>query len=313
MKKITLLLFALFATVVVMQAQTLDADLKAKQAELAAAQTALDELAGAVADLESQIETNAGWVKGYSGILGFDLNKSNNWVAAPNRDASSSSLNLGLSAYANNVTESFFWRNSASLTKSWQDVDLSNADGTIDDDGLFDNGTVDILNISSLAGKPISDLIALSGLGELNTSISNFLDPGTLDLGVGVTLTPDIDDLVVVIHPLNYTLAFSKQGGFENTGALGAKIRADFRRDFGKVNVQSVFTSFLPYSDKKQNLFVGTPQAFEGGLSYYQWINTVSFNVWNGIGVGISLGLRNASFESPDSQNFYSVGLSYSL
>lgn len=326
MKKITLILFVLFAAYSAVDAQTLDADLKAKQAELAEAEKKVEELTTAVSDLEAQIETGAGWLTGYSGLLGFDFNKSNGWVANPNRDAESSSLNLGLSGYANRITDEFFLRNKGVLTKSWQDIKLTQADR---DSGqnLFDKGTVDILNISSLAGKPISEQIAISGLGELNTSLGNFLNPGTLDIGVGVTWTPDIDDLVVVVHPLNYHIAFSGVDGVSSEGALGAKVRADFNREFnvsGKaVKWSSTLTSFVPYGDTgsvipdqfeevdgvvTDNLI---QESFDADLFEYTWLNTFSFEVWNGIGVGLSLGLRNANFESPETQSFYSLGLSY--
>lgn len=298
MKKITLLLFAFFATVVVMQAQTLDDDLKAKQAEVAAAEEALAALQGEADALASQIEKDAGWITGYTGVLGFDFNKSNGWAANPNPNAKSSALNIGFTGHANNITDSFFWRNKGVLTKSWQDVDL--VDGS-ENGGLFDNGTVDILNISSLAGKPISDFIAISALGELNTSLGNFLDPGTLDIGIGLTLTPNIDDLVIVIHPLNYRVAFSGVDGVSSKGSAGAKIRADYTRNFGGVAYSSTLTSFVPYGSNEPTLFEWT------------WLNTLSFNVWKGIGVGISFGLRNAEFESPDTQSYYSLGLAYTL
>ena len=325
MKKITLLLFC-FVTLASLQAQTLDADLKAKQAEVAAAEAALAALQGEADALAAQIEKNAGWVTGYSGLVGFDFNRSNNWISSPNRDARSSSLNIGLTGFANNIKEDFFWRNKGQLSKSWQDIDLSAADRGVDGDGLFSNGTIDVLNISSLAGKPISDTWAVSGLGELNTSLQNFLSPGTLDLGLGLTWTPNIDDLIVVIHPLNYHVAFSGVDAASTSGALGAKIRADFNRAFdvgGKsITWNSTLTSFFPYSDTDQiipaqfdddHAITLLQEEFEAGLFEYTWLNTLTFEIWNGIGVGLSHGLRNADFESPDIQNFFTVGLSYTL
>jgi len=299
MKKFILLLITVFAYVGFVHGQTLDADLKAKQAEIAAAQEALDVLVEEEAAIAASIETGAGWITGYGGTLGFDFNKSNGWVNNPNPNASSSSLHFGLTGFANNITESFFWRNKGILTKSWQDIDLSNADGTVDDDGLFDNGTVDILNVSSLAGKPISDFIAVSALGELNTSLGNFLNPGTLDIGLGITLTPDIDDLIVVIHPLNYRYAFTGRDAVESTGSVGAKLRADYTHDWDGYAFSSTLTSFIPYQSNDPNLFE------------YTWLNTLSFDLWKGIGVGITAGIRKAEFESADTQSFYSVGLSY--
>lgn len=304
MKKITLLFFC-FVAMVSLQAQTLDADLKAKQAEIAAAEEALSTLQGEADALASQIEKNAGWITGFGGNIGFNFNKSNGWTANPNPDASSSGLAIGLTGFANNITDEFFWRNKGILNKAWQDIDLSSADGGIDDDGLFDNGTVDLLNISSLAGKPISDQLAISGLGELNTSLGNFLKPGTFDIGVGLTWTPNIDDLIVVVHPLNYHFAFPADGaGFDSSGSLGAKIRADYTHDWDGYALSSTLTSFLPYKGS----VAPTPTLFE-----WTWLNTLTFDVWKGIGVGISAGLRNAEFESLDTQSFYSIGLSYAL
>ena len=63
----------------------------------------------------------------------------------------------------------------------------------------------------SLYGKNINEKWAVSGLLEYRTTIlNNFNDPGYLDLGVGATWTP-IDNLIVVIHPLNYNFVFSKE------------------------------------------------------------------------------------------------------
>lgn len=282
--------------------QTLDEDLKAKAAELADAQAVVDGLAAEVAGLEAQIEKNAGWIKGYSGQIGFDFNNSNGWIANPNPDATSSGLSISLAGWANNINENNFWRNKGLLTKAWTDIDISNSDLTEEDDGLFDNGTVDILNLSSLYGLRLSDYWAVSGLAELNTSIENFLEPGTFDIGVGVTWTPDIDDLVVVIHPLNYHIAFPADGAdFSTTGAIGAKLRADYNRNFGKVAYNSTLTSFIPYGNNDPTLFE------------YTWINGLSFDIWNGIGVGFNFGIRNAEFESPDVQSFWSIGLAYTL
>jgi len=309
MKKITLLLFMFCVAFTAVDAQTLDADIKAKQAELKAAQESIDKLTGEIADLEASIESGAGWLTGFGGTLGFNLNKSNGWIANPNPNASSSALAIGLSGYANNITEDFFWRNKAILNKAWADIDLSDADSGIPEDKLFDNGTVDLLNLSSLAGKPISDTWAISGLGELNTSLGNFLAPGTIDIGVGLTWTPDIDDLIVVIHPLNYHFGFSGKDAngdriFSAASALGAKIRADYTHDWDGFAYTSTLTSFVPY----QGAVEPAPSLFE-----WTWLHTLTFDVWKGVGVGISAGLRSAEFESLDTQTFYSVGLSYAL
>ena len=92
------------------------------------------------------------------------------------------------------------------------------------DDDSFRQAT-DVFNISSLYGRKLSEKFAISGLVEYRTTIlSNFNDPGYLDLGVGATWTP-IENLVVVIHPLNYNFVFADEGTvFESS--LGAKFVA---------------------------------------------------------------------------------------
>lgn len=308
MKKLFLFLFITAATTTMMQAQSVE-ELQATQAEKIAQaeelQAQVDALMGESNDIQSQLDKLVGWRKGFNGQLGFDFNKSSGWIANPNPDASSSSLNLGLNGYALKDSEKTFWHNKGIINKSWQDVDLSQDDtgGVKEDDGLFDNGTVDILNLSSLAGYKLSDKFALSGQGEVNTSLGNFLKPGTFDLGVGATWLP-IENMTVVIHPLNYRYAWAADGTTaESTGSVGAKVRADYTKEFDvngrTIAWNSTLTTFLPY---KEN---------DPSLNELTWINSFAFEIWNGIGVGLTYGIRNAKFESEDTQSFTSLGLSY--
>ncbi|HPK09891.1 MAG TPA: DUF3078 domain-containing protein [Saprospiraceae bacterium] len=289
------------------------AEKEAMKKEAAAKIAGLD---GELADLQKKIDILSGWVTGYSGLIGFSLDQADNWIGSPNPNSNSSKLGIGITAFANKTREKSFWFNKLLIDKQWLDIDISDSDHAEENDGLFDNGTVDILNLSSLYGYKLNNWIALSGLGELNTSVENFLAPGTLDFGVGATLTP-IENLVVVIHPLNYHVAFSGLENLDTKGSLGAKVRADYAKEFmvtgKKVLWSSTFTTFIPYKNEKQLVMLGDGTTFEAGLFEYTWLNKLNFEVWNGIGVGISLGLRKAEFESKDSQKFYSLGLSYSL
>ena len=153
-------------------------------------------------------------------------------------------------------------------------------------------------------GKKISDTWAVSGLGELNSSVGNLLNPGTLDIGVGLTWNPN-PDLVVVIHPLNYHIAFSGVDGVSSEGALGAKIRADYTHQFsGGLGWASTFTSFIPYSSQMEP----QPTLFE-----WSWLNTLTYTVAGGVGINLGFGLRNAEFEFSGTQSYYNIGLAYSL
>ena len=314
MKKIQLLLIMVFS-VSIMSAQTIE-ELRsmkaAKAAEAADFQGKADAINAEIAGIDAQITELTGWTTGLNGTIGFDFANSDKWQANPNPSAESSSLGLGITAFANKDQAKYFWNNKGIFQKAWQDVDIA---GVGEDDDLFDQGTVDIINISSLAGYKLTPKLALSGLGELNTSLGNFLEPGTADIGIGATWLP-MAGMTVVIHPLNYHLAWDNSGELQSTGALGAKIRADYGRELNvmgkKVGWSTTFTSYIPYS---------TPGDGEEGVSLqeYTWLNTLAFEVWRGIGVGVNFGFRQADFETAlieggeegTIQKFYQIGLNY--
>lgn len=316
MKKLFTLAILASCSFVMMQAQSLEElqAMKASKEEMVATKSAeLEALGAEIASLTDQINLLSGWRTGLAGIVGLNFNNSNKWAGSPNPTSSSTGLNLSVTGFANRNQEKWFWNNKLIINKAWQVVNIGDQDGG----ELFDNGTVDILNLSSLYGYKLSDNLALSALGELNTSVENFLKPGTFDIGVGATWTP-IPALVVVVHPFNYRITWPADGNASSQGALGAKIRADYGRDFlvtGKtVTWSSTLTSFLPYTDSKIAVVddAGAPQ--EAGLFEFTWLNTISFTVWKGIGVGATFGVRKADFEVFENlQSFYSVGLSYAL
>jgi len=307
MKNIYLSLIALLFFALNTNAQDMSIEeLQAKKAELAAqageAQAVADKLNGEIGGLQKQIDLLSGWQKGIAGNVGFGLNKFSKWAAAANPNSSASNLNLNLTGFANKLTEKTLWNNKLIVQEGFQKVNIDGAENNTSLLGT-ENHTVDLLNAASLYGYRIHPKFAITGLGEFNSSIGNFLEPGVLDIGVGGTWTPT-NNLVVVFHPLNYHVAFSGVGDNPTTsGSIGAKIRADYTNTYnigGKnVNFSSTLSTFVPYS------IVGP---FE-----YTWINNISFELWKGIGVGVGFGLRGADFENADSQNFYNLGLSYSL
>ncbi len=292
-------------------AQSLE-ELQANKAAKAAMQTAkqseADALAAEIASIQAEINKLKGWRRGVSGLIGFNLNNSNGWIANPNPNAESSGLNFGLTAFAMQDKQKSFWHNKLVIQKAWQKVNLA---GENNETSLFDNGTVDLLTLSSLYGYKLSDKIALSGLGELNSSVENFLEPGTFDLGIGATWTPQ-SNLTIVAHPLNIRgnwWSERSKDAFESVNMdydnpafyIGAKLRVDYTRTFviaGKnVSWSSTLTGFLPYSSEKiktpnfddDGLFTG--DFSESGPQEYMWINQFSFEIWKGIGGGVGFGL----------------------
>ena len=175
-----------------------------------------------------------------------------------------------------------------------------------------------MFNITSLYGYKLSDKFAASALMEYRTTLlSNFNDPGYLDLGVGATWTP-IENLVVVIHPLNYNIVFSDMDDIFDS-SMGVKIVADYTRQLpGGVSFKTNFSTFQSYKTSD--------------LSNWTWTNSFGYTLWKVVGVGFEFGLRGnqqetlnyeintlentgATFDNIDNvvQSYWLIGLSYAF
>ena len=313
MKKLLLLLICSIS-ITISNAQTKE-ELKAEQAPK---KDSIAALQGKVNALQVQIDALPGWRVGAFGTIGGSLSNFNNWYSQGAPNNSSGNIGFTVNAFANNLQEKFFWRNSANVNLGW--VKLDDKDLPEDEQKGFQEST-DVFNISSLYGRKLSEKWAVSTLGEYRTTIlNNFNDPGYLDLGVGFTWTP-ITDLVVVIHPLNYNFVFADNDAvFESS--LGAKIMADYTKKIGAINFKSNLSMFQSYKSSD--------------LSNWTWTNSFSYTLWKMIGVGFDFGLRNnkqeavnyaktiaidqtaadaINFDNVDNdlQTYWTLGLSYSF
>lgn len=322
MKNILTIIILVFS-VAGLHAQTLE-ELKEQKADLVAQKKAKMAEANAfnseIDELTERIKILSGWQLGLSGLVGLNFGSSSNWQANANPNSSTSVLNIGINAFANNIKEKSFWRNTLTTNVSWQGLD----NNTNDDDGgtgFLANRNADVLILSSLYGLRLSEDFAISALGDLNTSVFNFLNPGTVDIGVGATLTPRaIPNLVVVVHPLTYHFAFSGISGVESQSDLGAKIKATYSLKLpGGIVWSSNLGAFVPYSNEEYPITFtdenGDEQTGQEGLFEYTWINSINIaDLWKGIGVGFTLGIRDARFEYPPStQTYTAVGITYSF
>ena len=283
------------------------------KAQIAPKKDSIQAIQKRVDDLQAKIDALPGWKIGAFGTIGGSISEFNNWFAQGIPNNSSGNIGFVLNAFANLQQEKFFWRNSANLNLSW--VKLDDKDDPTDDDGFRE--ATDVFNISSLYGRKLSEKFAISALAEYRTTImSNFNDPGYLDLGIGATWTP-IPDLIVVMHPLNYNFVFSSDDTIFKS-STGAKIVADYTKEIGAINFKSNLSIFQSY--KSSN------------LSNWTWTNSFSYTLWKMIGVGFDFGLRNnkqetlnyivnnaptpnpgATFDSIDNelQTYWTLGLSY--
>ncbi|MDJ0646794.1 MAG: DUF3078 domain-containing protein [Flavobacteriaceae bacterium] len=249
------------------------------QAKQAPKKDSIAKLQGEVDAIQAQIDALPGWRTGAFGTIGANIQGFNDWYsnAAPN--SSTGNIGVTVNGFANLIQDKYFWRNSANVNLAW--VKNDNEDDPNDSEDF--DGTTDVFTISSLYGYRLSDKWAISTLGEYRTSIiNNFNDPGFLDLGVGATWTP-LENLVVVIHPLNYNFVFADNDAAFDSSA-GAKIVADYTDKLGPVNFKSNLSTFQSYK--------------EGDLSNWTWINSFGYTFWKGIGLGFEFGLRGNKQEA---------------
>ncbi|MDC0009012.1 DUF3078 domain-containing protein [Winogradskyella sp.] len=274
------------------------------EAQKAEKQAEADKFQGEANALQAQINALPGWRVGAFGTIGGSLSGFNNWFAqgAPNNN--SGNIGITVNGFANLIEDKFFWRNALTTNLNW--VKLDDTDTNLDSDDF--NATTDVFNLSSLYGRKLNEKWAISGLAEYRTTlIDNFNDPGFLDLGVGATWTP-LENLIVVIHPLNYNFVFAKNDA-AFTSSAGAKIVADYTRQIGAVAFKTNFSTFQSYEDSD--------------LSNFTWTNSLSYTLWKMIGVGFDFALRSnkqeaANFQGVDLadadnklQTYYTLGLSY--
>ncbi|MGE5943641.1 MAG: DUF3078 domain-containing protein [Flavobacteriales bacterium] len=274
MKK-TLLLLIFFIGLVHVNAQTIE-ELKET---LSVQKDSLKAAQGRVDATQSKIDAFPGWKKGAFGTIGGSVSNFSNWYAQKSPNNRSGNIGFTVNAFANLNTDAFFWRNSGNLNLSWVKFD--------DKDNPNDNTqwreANDVFNVSSLYGMKLSETFAFSGLGEYRTTIlNNFNNPGYLDVGVGATWTP-IKDLVVVVHPLNYNIVFSRTDAIFQS-SYGTKILIDYTRQIKEISFKTNLSMFQSY--KSNN------------LSNWTWNNSFGYTLWKMIGVGFDFGLRNNKQEA---------------
>jgi len=308
MKRILLLSIVIGSTVLFINAQTIE--------ELEAAQSAkkdtLARLEDEIKDLQSQIDAFPGWEIGAFGTIGINIANFNNWFTKEIPNSSGGAIGITINGFANYDDEQHFWRNAGALNLGW--VKFEDEDDPDDDDGY--RQATDIFNLSSLYGRKLSKSWAASALAEYRSTIlSNFNNPGYLDLGVGATWTP-AKGLYVVIHPLNANLVFAdSESIFEST--FGAKLVADYSRKFSNgIAFKSNLSTFLSYKGADR--------------SNWTWTNSFSYTLWKVIGLGFETGIRgnpqetleyeikvleneDATFDTIDSklQSYFLMGVSY--
>jgi len=234
---------------------------------------------GRIGDLESQIDAFPGWKFGAFGTIGASLSGFNNWYAQQSPNNEAGRIGITVNPYAKLDRDKYFWYNNAQLNIGW--IKFDDKDDPDDQDGFRQSN--DVFNITSLFGYNLTSKLAASTLMEYRSTIlSNFNDPGYLDLGVGITWKP-IDGLIIVAHPANYNFVFSDDDTIFDS-SFGAKLLANYSKSIGKFNWKSQFSAFASYKDSN--------------LSNWTWTNNFAYKVWRDIGLGFEFGLRDNKQEA---------------
>ena len=282
-KQLLILFFALVLTNF-LHAQTVEemqAEKAQKEAQLAELKTLAEQIPTLEADiaaLTDKLTPYPRWDLGAFGTLGLNVANFNNWLSKEKPSTVATNIGITFNSFANLEQKKYFWRNNLGINLGW--LKFEDKDRSLSEPKPEFEVAADALNFTSLFGYKLNEKIAVSALAEYRTAIlrEKFNDPGFLDIGVGVTLTP-ITDLVIVIHPLNYNFVFSKEE-FTYESSLGTKIVADYKKEIiPGLAWRSNLSAFLSYSDARN-------------FSNWTWINGFSTAV-KGIGVGLEIGLRN--------------------
>ena len=279
----------------------LKAQIAEKSAIVAEKQGQIDALKGEIADMQKKIDHASGWRFNSGGILGFSLAGFQNWFKQANPNSRISNITGVFKGNALLDKPKYFWRNEGNINLGWQKLVLD-AETAPDVDKDYKN-VADIFTLTSLFGYKLTPDIAISALGQYNSSlVNNFNNPGILDIGAGATWTPhQLPNFVFTVHPLNYHIVFQK-GNLETQKALGAKIFASyFTTLFKGIKWSTDLNGFIEYSSS------------DPSLNEYTWNNSFTIPAWHGIGIGLGFGLRKSALESSDLQSYYNLGLSYSL
>lgn len=274
MKK-TFLLFIFFGGLFSIHSQTLEelkATLSLQKDSLKAAQARVD-------NTQEKIDNFPGWKIGAFGVIGGSVSNFNNWYAQKSPNNRSGNIGITVNVFANLNNKYFFFKNFGKLNLSW--VKFNDKDNPNDNKKWRERN--DVFNISSLYGQKLNEVLALSGLGEYRTTIiNNFNNPGYLDVGFGATLTP-IEDLVIVLHPVNYNLVFSRNDAIFQS-SFGTKILIDYMRKIDKISFKTNLSMFQSY--KSSN------------LTNWTWTNSCEYTLWKMIGIGFDFSIRNNKQEA---------------
>ncbi len=307
MKKL-LLLFVLISAVAMngfaQETETLES-LKAMKAEKEAVKAGID---AEIAALEKRILEYPGWTTGVGVLFGLDFGGLNNWYALSDPNQRSQAFGIGLTAFANLNQAKYYWRNGLAVNWSRSVLEINGASSNPVQLGTWD--------LVSSAGYFIwQDKLAVSARAKWSTILFE-LSPGSVTASAGLSYIP-IPNAEIWVHPLGYQYNYP---GEDFTSATGASFGASYSGTIWRnIKWNTVLEGFYSYGGDEENGLEARD------LHNITWTNGfIIDNLWNGIGVGFNIALRQNrqlarafgienSDDWSDLQSLYNLGFSYSI
>jgi len=323
----------------------LEAEKAAKAAEIAKLTEEIDRIDNVLSKIDL-----FGWNFGGTGGVNFNANGNKNWFALADGTAAESATGLNTAAaldvYANYKQEKYFWYNGLNVQQSYL-TSFNSLDADVTGFSISDATArvVDKLYFQSVPGYRINSEWAASGALDLESSLGQFLNPGSVSGGVGVTWTPTsfmdgkLIPLRVIFHPITWKGTFANvtdvtdvdynadlRNGLGLTGdetlrsAFGLKFIADYGRTLrilgNNIAWKTQMRGFAPYTSFEAlvpdpttgELLPGDPT----GPLELSWDNAFSILIFKNISLGANWNLRMYEPESEDWQHLYNAGFGLS-
>ena len=278
--------------------ETLKLDLEEWDLDIKEALEEVNKIKKELQYLEDSLKVYPIWSKGMFGTVGFNFSRFQNWLSKNESNIRASTIGYSFNGFFNLEEKKYFWNNTLKVAQSWQR--FINKDNVEENDGF--QVSADAFTYNSLLGYKVSKKLATSALIEYKTGLlqKRLNNPGTLDIGFGMTWKP-LKDMVVAVHPINYNSVFAKDN---NRASFGLKTIAEYsRKFFGGISWTTSFSGFASYKNDD--------------LNNWSWTNGLGKTI-KGVGIGFDVSFKQSrqeaivrELDNNPVQWYYVFGLSY--
>ena len=258
--------------------ESLKLDLEEWDLDIKEALEEVDKIKKELKFLEDSLKVYPIWSKGVFGTVGFNFSRFQSWLSKNESNTSASTFGYSFNGFFNLEEKKYFWNNTLKLAQSWQR--FINKDNEAENDGF--QVSADAFTYNSIWGYKTSENLAISALVEYKTGLlqKRFNNPGTLDVGFGMTWKP-LKEMLVAVHPINYNSVLAEENA---RSSLGIKTIVEYSRKFSSgINWTTSFSGFVSYRNNEFN--------------NWSWTNGLGKTI-KGIGIGLDVSFKQSRREA---------------